>query len=559
MNRFFTSIFALIIAVGSLHAQPTPVKNSAKSTFLLKAYDKAGNETSRTYGVFTSTDGEAVGSWSALANAARAEVTDFNGKTYAVKSLIGANEIYDVCRFRVAMQKTAPATLAKQAEKGGTKVWLVNSEGKKAVANEYTIEREENFMDKYAYYIFAYNDKTGMSGSPFVNANGEVIGLLQQSENSLDTHAVDAGFASQLTFDAFAVSNPTYNTSGIRMQLPADKQQALLMMMFSADRGDSAVYAGYVGDFIAQFPHEVDGYSTDALRKSGYGDYAGADADMQTALKQVTDKAAAHSEYARVMYRKLAYGNDSTYTNWTLDKALAESEEAYRIKPQPAYKHLTAQILYSKREFAKAYDMFTELSQKDMANSEVFFEAAQCKTQMGGKNEEIVALLDSAIAHCEKPYNEMSAPYILTRGQLYDAMKDYRHALVDYNTYDTIMVGRASADFYYTRYKCEVNLRQYQQALNDIAHAAYVAQQKDEQVEYLAELASLQLRVSRNDDAVRTADICMQLMPDNTDALLIKGIALVNLGKKADGQKCLQRAKELGDKRADGYIQKYGK
>lgn len=557
MNRFVVLVFSLLLTVAGVQAQPSQVKTAAKSMFRLTAYDSAGNATSNTCGVFVSNNGEAIGAWSALANAARAEVTDANGKTYAVRSLIGANELYDVCRFRVEAAKTPAATLAKSVAPKGAKLWLVQSfDAKKVAATQFEVEREENFMEKYAYYIFAYNDKGGDAGSLFVNDKGEVAGLLQISETTLDTHAVDARFAASLAFSAFDVNNPLYAKSGIRMQLPADRKQAQLMMMFSAEQQDSAKYAGYIADYIQLFPQAVDGYSTSALRKSGYGDYAGADADMQMALKKGDNKAEAHAEYSRVMYQKLLYSNDSLFNLWTLDKALQQAEEAYKLDPQPAYRHRQAQILYSKKDFAKAYDIFSSLATSTMANSEVFFEAAQCKTQMGAKNEEIIALLDSAVAHCERPYTHVAAPYILTRGQMRDAMKDYRGALADYNVYDTIMVGRASADFYYTRYQCEMNMRQYQPALNDIAHAAYVTP-ADMQPIYLAELASLQLRVNKLEDAVRTADICLQITPDSTDALIIKGVALNGLKKKKESLECLQRAKELGDPRGEEFIKKY--
>ena len=558
MKRFVIPVFSLMLAVGGVHAQTAQVKNAAKSTFRLTVYDSMGNPTSNTCGVFTSADGEAVGTWSALATAARAEVTDANGKTYAVRSIVGANELYDVCRFRVDAHKLPFATLANVVQPKGERVWLVGSENKKPTTVQYEIEREENFMDKYGYYIFAYNEKSDGAGSPFVNDNGEVIGLLQQSETSLDSHAVDARFAASLSFSPLDVNNPMYSKSGIRMQLPSDKKQAQLMMMLSAESGDSTKYAGYISDYIALFPAEVDGYSADAMRKLGYGDYAGADADMQMALKKSANKAEAHSEYARVMFQKLIYSNDSLFTAWTLDKALDQADQAYKLDPRPAYLHRKAQIMFSKGDFAKAYDIFSSLSKSALSNSEVFFEMAQCKTRLGAPDGEIVVLLDSAVAHCERPYTTVSAPYILARGQMRDVMKDYRGALADYNLYDTIMVGRASADFYYTRYKCEVNIRQYQQALNDIAHAAYIASAGYRPI-YLAEMASLQLRVNRLDDAVRTADLCLQVSPDATDALIIKGVALNGLGKRQESTKCLQRAKELGDPRGEEYLKKFEK
>lgn len=556
MNRFFILTLLFVLAVGCVYAQPVRVKNAAKSTFQLISYDADGNQLSKTNGVFISTDGDAIGSWSALSSAARAEVTDINGKTYTVSYIIGANELYDVCHFRVDVTKTIAAAMTKSISAKGERLWLIGTEAAKPTIIDYDVDREENFMDKYGYYIFAYNGKGGSAGSPFVNDNGEVVGLLQQSETTLDVHAVDARFACNLVFNALDINNPAYSKSGIRMQLPTDKKQAQLMVMFSAEQGDSAKYAGYVSDYIEHFPTDVDGYSTSAMRKIGYGDFAGADSDMQLALKKATDKAEAHSEYSRVMYYKLMYSGDSLFTSWTLDKALEQAEIAYKISPQPAYLHRKAQILFSKKDYSNALDIFLSLASSSMKTSEVYFEAAQCKSQLNAANEETISLLDSAVACCKKPYTTVSAPYILTRGQMREAMKDYKGALSDYNVYDTIMVGRASADFYYTRYKCEMDLKQYQQALNDIAHAAYIAN-TDVQPLYLAEMASLQLRVNRLDDAIHTADICLQISPNETDALIIKGIALNGQKKKKESLECLMRAKELGDPRGEVYIKKY--
>ena len=410
-------------------------------------------------------------------------------------------------------------------------------------------------MDKYSFYVFSYNDHSGVNGGLFVNGNGQAVGLLQQSERSLYANAVDVAFGASVRAAAMDVGNSLYANTGIRLAMPDDKKDALLMLMLASERSDSAKYVGYMDDFIAKFPHEVDGYSTRALYKVGKGDFKSADTDMQNALKQVSDKAEAHSEYARVMFQKLIYSNDTLFTAWTLDKALDEAEKAYRLKPLPAYSHRVAQIKFSKGDYKGAYDMFAALAKTGLRGSEVFFEAAQCKTQLGAPKSEVVALLDSAVAVCPRPLNNVAAPYVLARGQVYDQMGDYRKALADYNVYDTLMYGNANAEFYFTRYKCEVNLKQYQQALNDIAHAAYVGGNATPL--YLAELAALQLRVGMNADAVKSADLCLQLTPDNTDAFIVKGIALIMEKKKKEGLECLDRAKQLGDDRAEGYMQKY--
>ena len=70
-------------------------------------------------------------------------------------------------------------------------------------------------------------------------------------------------------------------------------------------------------------------------------------------------------------------------------------------------------------------------------------------------------------------------------------------------------------------------------------------------------MASLELRVNRLDEAVNAADFCLKISPDNTDALIIKGVALAKSGKKAEGMECLKKADELGDERAKEMMEKY--
>ena len=549
------TLAAAIMMVSGATAQTSAVKNAVKSTFTLNAYDAGGSLISTTRGIFTTDNGEGFCTWTPLSKAARAEITDANGRKYEVSTIIGANELYDVCKFRAVGQgKTTPALLATTTQPANSKVWLVSSTDKKAAPKQYDVERAEKFMDKYSYYIMGYNDEIPDAGCPFVNEKGQVIGLLQPSETSNEIHAVDVQFIQSLHLEAISVGMPMYAKTGIRLEMPADKEQALLMLMMSGEQRDSTKYAGYMNDFISKFPHEVDGYTTRALSKVAANDFAGADADMTTALKEAANKAEAHAEYARVMYNKIIYNPDTTFTSWTLDKALQEAETAYKLDAQPSYKHRVAQINFSKGEYAKAYDMFIDLSKTSLRNSEVYFEAAQCKTMMKAPQKEITELLDSAVAVCPRPLTNVSAPYVLARAQAYDASGEYRKALADYNSYDTLMLGRANAEFYYTRYNCELKIRQYQQALNDIAHAAYLSPQEPL---YLAEMASLELRVNRLNDAISVSDLCLKISPDNTDALIIKGVALINNKKKAEGMECLKRAKELGDERAQGMMDKY--
>lgn len=198
--------------------------------------------------------------------------------------------------------------------------------------------------------------------------------------------------------------------------------------------------------------------------------------------------------------------------------------------------------------------MFMALTQTKLYSAELFYEAAQAKSQLKAPSKEILTLLDSAVTACKKPLTAVAAPYILARGIAYNQAKEYRKALADYNLYDTLMVGRANDSFYYTRYQCNIKLRRYQQALNDIAHAAVLNRQEPT---YLAEMASLQMRVNMIEEAIKTANLCISIAPNYPDIYLIKGLALIQNKKKIEGLAALNKAKELGDTRAQTYIDKY--
>lgn len=534
-------------------AQSAAVQKAAKSVFTLTTFKSDGSLIASSHGVFVGNNGEAVSSWTPFVGADSAVVIDANGHKMPVDVMIGTNEIYDICKFRVK-GKIVAAKMAATSATVNSKVWLVGYSLKKPEIIPMNVLSVEKFMDRYNYYIFTGTAPENTVSCPFVNQNGEVIGLLQQSATSSDIHATDVRFADDFKVqNGLDVSNKVIQQTGIRLEMPHNEEQALVLLVMSS-QGNPKQYRQYVDDFIHLFPTSVDGYRSLAQIEVAEGKLQAANDIMQTAIAKVTKKDEAHSEFAKIIYQEQIYRRDSTFTLWTLDKALDEAQRAYSINPQPVYLHQQAQIIFAKGDYRQALNIFTELTKTPLRNSELYFEAAQCKIQLKAPHIEVMELLDSAIAVCPKPLTNISAPYFLARGAAYDDAGEYRKALVDYNQYDSLMYGRADYTFYYARYKCELKLRQYQQALNDIAHVALLNRQEPT---YLAELSSLQLRVNRYDDAIATADLCIQLEPTYTDPYIIKGLALMQKGDKDDGRKVLGKAKELGDSRAQGYLDKY--
>lgn len=554
------TILALACLMGSLlwehsqvNAQSANVKKVAKSVFSLTTFKADGTLLSSTHGVFVGRNGEAVSTWKPFVGADSAVVIDALGKTKTVDVMIGANELYDVCKFKVA-GNTTPAKIAASNSKANEKVSIVGYSIKSFDIKQEPIQKVERFMDKYAYYIFSSEAPENKEGCPFVNAKGEVIGILQHANSANETHAVDANFMNDMKVNTgLSIADPVLRQTSIRTQMPSNESEALVMLMMSREQNHKN-YLKYVQDFKRLFPQSVDGYAAQANIFAGKGQFSQAADEMETAVKHAKNKDVAHSEYAKLIYQQQLYQPDSAFTRWSLDKALDEATQANNIKPLPIYQHQQAQIIFAKGNYQKAYDMFMALTKTSLRSGELFYEAAQAKTQLKADKKEILTLLDSAVAACPQPLTSVAAPYVLARGVAYDRIGEYKKALENYNQYDTLMLGRASHEFYYTRYMCNTRLRRYQQALNDIAHAAVLNR---ENPTYLAEMASLQLKVNLYEDAIKTADLCIAIAPSYADAYLIKGLAQVRNKHKKEGLETLNKAKGLGDARAKDFINKY--
>lgn len=540
-------------SVTYVHGQSKQVKKAAASIFSLTTFKTDGTLLASTNGVFISDNGEAISAFYPFVGADSAVVIDTNGNALPVDVIIGANELYDVCKFKVN-GKTTPIKIASTPSNNGEKVWMLGYSIKNQDAKQVPIQKTELFMDKYTYYIFSSETPENMEGCPFVNAKGELIGILQHANHSEGTHAVDAHFMKDMQINnGLSLADPVLRQTTIRTQLPAKEEDALVTLMMASEQNKKN-YLKYIQDFKRLFPHAVDGYAAQARQYANKKEFAKAATEMETAIQNVHKKDAAHAEYAKIIFHQQLFQPDSTYLAWSLDKALAEAQKAYEINPLPAYQHQQAQINYSKGNYQKAYDMFIALTKTNLRSGELFYEAAQAKAQLKANQAEILSLLDSAVAACPQPLTPIAAPFVLARGAAYDQAGDYKKAIMDYNRYDTLMLGRANHEFYYTRFNCNVKLRRYQQALNDIAHAAVLNRQEPT---YLAEMASLQLKVNYIDDALKTAELCIGIAPNYPDIYLIKGLALIQKKQKKLGIEAFEKAKQLGDKRAQDYIDKY--
>lgn len=550
--RILSTILITAMAALTAMAQPSAVKNAAKSVFTLTTFDAKGNLLATSHGAFVDAEGTSISDWTPFIGASRAVVTDGGGKRYDVDCIMGANEIYDVAKFHVK-GKTTPLALSQSQASAGSTIYLIGYSSKKGEVMETKVEKVETFLDKYAYYIIKMTAPDNAVGCPFVDANGQMIGFLQQSKYTTDYHSTDARYILSFEVNGMSANDPLLRRTGIPTALPDEKEQALVALMLSG-QADSLKYAQTVDQFIEKFPDLADGYFAKAQKFVSAGYMAPAQKAMETAIKKCSAKDEAHYDYARVIYQKEIYKYDVSYPAWSLDKAIDEARQAYAISPQPIYRHLEAQILYTKKDYQAAYDMFMSLTSTNIRNPELFYEAANCKSMLKAPQEETIALLDSAISLFAKPYSLDAAPYFLYRAAALEAKGEYRKAVQDYNQYDSLLVGRLGADFYYRREQCEVKARQFQQALDDLDTAIRMAPREPL---YLAEKASLQLRLNMKEEALAAANQAIALDPEYGDAYLVRGLAQIQLKKKKEGLQDFEKALQLGNEQAQQLIDKY--
>lgn len=561
LSRFHLKflIFTLLFFLpASSFAQPATVKKASQGVFILTTYNADGTIHATSHGALVGPAGEAIAMWHIFKGASRAVVIDAKGKQYDVVAMLGVSELYDICKFRIKDFTNAAAQLSNVAvDQAAATAYVVGYDIKKPSFKSIKPSKTEKFMTNLNYYVFSDTDIEGTDlGCPIVNDLGQLIGIVQRPENGGQAFSTDARVTDSFTLTGFSINDAAYKATGIRTALPADENQASLMLLMAAGMADSAKYEAYVDDYIQQFPTSTEGYNARANRLVAQGRLADADAMLQTEVKKADKKDIAYSNYASLVYQSVIYRVDTTYTKWSLQRALELAREAEKVNPQPGYKHQQAQILYSQKEYQQALDLFTELQTTELAQTgEVFYEAAQCKTHLKAPDAEIMALLDSAVSVSN---GAVSAPYVLARGRVYDNKGEYRKAFVDYMTYDSLMNHRANSDFYYVKYQCGMKLRQYQVALQDIAHAIVLTRTEPL---YYAEMASLQLRVNQVEDAIKTCDMALRLKASESysDLYIIRGIAQCETKKKAEGLADLKKAQELGDSRAEGLIAKYSK
>lgn len=555
-----------LLAHWSMAQAPKWVEKAKKAVFSVVTYDKEDKILNTGNGFFVTENGVALSDYSLLKGAYRAVVLDADGKQMPVEAILGANSIYDVVKFRVRSEKKVAALkIATVAQTVGSEAYLLPySTQKDRSCTMGKVKAVTTIGGSHHYYTLAMALKDKMVSCPVTDAEGQVFGMVQKSSGKDTTtvcYAVGASFAMSQSIGALSLGDNALQSIHIKKGLPDTEDQALVYLYMASTQTAPEVYTELLNDFVAQYPMNVDGY----IRRAGNYVYLGVKdmdqmdkgaADLEQALKIAKKKDDVHYNIAKLIYGYQLSKPEKVYKDWTYDKALTEIHAAQAIDSLPVYTQLEGDILFTKQNYADAFTLYQKVNRTNLASPATFYSAAKTLELMKVDVKEVVALMDSCIAHCTRPYTEDASPYLLERARINMDAELYRAAMLDYDAYYDAVSGKVNDVFYYYREQACLKAKQFQRALDDIAKAIELSP-KD--LSYRAELAVVNLRVGRFEQAIKVLDEALVIDPKYGEAYRLKGICQIQLKQSKEACASFAKAKELGDTAVDALIEKHCK
>lgn len=562
-NLLLIFVFCLLAQGGM--AQPKWVEKAKRAVFSVVTYDNNDKILNTGNGFFVTEDGVALSDYSLLKGAQRAVIINSEGKQMPVDAILGANDMYDVIKFRVAItEKKVPALqIATVAPAVDAEVYLLPySTQKDRTFTAGKVKAVSKIAEKYHYYTLSLALKDKMVSCPVMTADGQVFGLAQKSSGQDTTttcYAAGAAFAMSQGITALSMGDAALKNIGIKKGLPDTEDQALVFLYMSSSMLSPEEYATLLDDFIKQYPTSTDGYLRRAnallFAAKGDADFEKVAADMEQALKVAKKKDDVYYNQAKMVYSYQLNKPEKTYKDWTFDKALEYVRQASALDPMPIYTQLEGDILFAKQDYPGALASYEKVNASNLASAATFFSAAKTKQLMKTDQKEVLALMDSCIARCQ-PMTADLAPYLLERAQMLMDNEQYNPAILDYDAYYKAVNGQVNDVFYSYREQAAFKGKRYQIALSDIAKAIELAP-KD--LTYRAEQAVINLRVGRTDEAVKVLNDALTIDPKFAELYRLLGLCQIQQKKNSEACANFAKAKELGHPDVEELIKKYCK
>lgn len=555
-----------LLAQWSVAQAPKWVEKAKRAVFSVVTYDENDKILNTGNGFFVTEDGIALSDYGLFKGAQRAVAINSEGVQMPVDVILGANDMYDVVKFRVTISgKKVPAlTVSAMAPAVGATVYLLPYSTQKD--RSYTggqVKEDSKIEGNFHYYTLDMHLKDKMVSCPVMTADGQVFGLAQKSSGK-DTaticYAVGADYAMEQKISPLSFNDHTLASIGIKKGLPETEEQALVFLYMASSQLTPEKYAELLNDFIAQYPNSTDGYFRRANNQMFLSKEADSmdkvAADMDKALEVAQKKDDAYFNRAKLIYNYQLTNPETVYKDWTYDKALEEVRKAMAIEELPIYIQLEGDIQFAKKDYAAASASYEKVNATNLVSPATYFSAAKTKELMEAAPEEILALMDSCIARCVQPFTEENAPYLLERAQMRMNAGQARGAMLDYDEYYKAVRGNVNDVFYYYREQASFQAKQFQRALDDIAKAIEL---NPKELTYRSELAVVNIRVGRHEEAVKVLKGALEIDPKYAEAYRLMGVAQLQLKQNKEACASFAKAKELGDPNVDALIEKHCK
>lgn len=555
----------MLFHTGMAQGLPKWANKARKAVFSVITYTADNKILNTGNGFYIDESGTAVSDYSLFKGADHAVIITADGKELPVRYIMGANDMYDVIKFKtVADKKIVALTMAPTGVSKGETVYLLPYATQKAEAGlSGTVAKVDSIGNQSLYYTLNLQATDKSVSCPVMNAGGEVLGLMQKStdKDGKESYAIGVDYAAALSISALSFNDYTLNTIGIKKGLPEDESQALVYLYMASSQLKAEDYLNLLNDFIGQYPQNMEGY----IRRATYyintgveADVALAEEDIKKAEEVSAKKDEAHYQIAKLIHSYVVNTEaDKRQKGWDYERALSEVNQALEAAQEPIYYQLQGDIYFAMQKYPEAYGAYEQVNKSNLASAASYYAAAKAKELTEGSDKkEVIALLDSAVNTYNQPYGQEAAPYIYERARLKLDSKLYREAVIDYNLFHDTMMGRVSAEFYLIREQAEMQCRMYQQAINDINKAI---EMDPSNAGYWAEKGGIHLRLNRLEEAIQALEKALTLNPNEASTYRMLGYAELQHGKKKEGLAHLQKAREMGDTVAGELIEKYGK
>jgi tetratricopeptide (TPR) repeat protein len=526
---------------------------SRKALLALTSYDASGRTLGHSLAFYVSESGEAVSSFTVFSGAARAEVTDYEGRTLPVTHISAVNDLYDVARFRVGIsgKKVDFLPQAKEEIAVGASCYALYSSDKKLMYKEGKVTELTKLKDTHYYYKLSTPIDREQLNAPWLSSSGEVFALAQDdaSGKKQASYGVSTSYIASLRYTSVDAFNSMYTRIGIRKAWPDDPSQASVVLFLAAGQSDEKTYLETLDDFIRTFPNYDEGYMSRATHyASNRATLCNSPAecldkaltDMAAGMKSSAAKPMSLFRQAQIIYNVATEDTTITDPRWSLDAASALLRQAMATGSDPAFHALAGDIAFARQDFQSAYD---EYRQANGEGTTYYMAAKSLENIPGAQISDIILMLDSAILKLGRPIPAHAAPYVLERVDYKVQLGLHKEALDDYNLYYRLMGGNVNDRFYYYREQARFKLSDNDGALSDIRQAISLKADPD----YFAEEAAILVRLQLYTEAIASIEKALAISPDFASCYRLLGLCHLRLEKKKDACDAFNKARELGD------------